>query len=29
MIVTIFDNKFTENLNWLGIKVASGIPITN
>jgi hypothetical protein len=26
---TIFDDKFMEDFEWLGIKVASGIPITS
>jgi hypothetical protein len=27
--VTIFDNKFMENLEWLDIKATFGIPITS
>ena len=29
MAVTIFDNKFMENLEWLDIKTTSRIPITS
>ena len=29
MSVTIFDNKFVENLEWLDIKTTFGIPITS
>ena len=29
MAVTIFDNKFIENLEWLDIKITSDIPITS
>ena len=29
MAVTIFDNKFIENLEWLDIKTTSDIPITS
>ena len=29
MAVTIFDNKFIENLEWLDIKTTSGIPKTS
>ena len=29
MAITIFDNKFIDNLNWLNIKATSGTPLTN
>ena len=29
MVVTIFDNKFIENLEWLDIKTTFGISITS
>ena len=29
MVVTIFDNRFMENLEWLDIKTSSGIPIAS
>jgi len=29
MAVTIFDNKFIENLEWLHVKTTSGIPIAS
>ena len=29
MVITIFDIKFMENLEWLDIEKVSGIPITS